>query len=198
MQEQEGSLRPLSASRKAALEEAVATYSSVLMSPAGVPVGQVLNDRGIDPATARAFRLEVVTHKPEWWNRFWSKVEFTDSCWTWARTRVRGYGQFSIKGVRSYSHRLAYELLVGPIPEGLVLDHLCRNTACVNPQHLEPVSQKVNVDRGELAERQSQLARAATHCRNGHRRAGNTYTTSQGYTGCTLCLVARRARGRAA
>lgn len=80
--------------------------------------------------------------------RFWSKVAITPSCWLWMATRgPLGYGQFHDGTRLVYAHRWAYEALVGPIPEGLVIDHLCTTPPCVNPVHLEPVTQAVNVQR---------------------------------------------------
>lgn len=99
-------------------------------------------------------------------DRFWSKVRFGDwcDCWEWTASLDRdGYGRISAGGTgRSplAAHRVAYELLVGPIPEGMEIDHLCRNRACVNPLHLEAVTAKVNVERSALA--------AKTHCKRGH------------------------------
>lgn len=82
--------------------------------------------------------------------RFWSRVRPTGFCWEWLGHRDRnGYGCFSqTRALRWRAHRLSYQLLVGPIPNGLVIDHLCRNTGCVNPDHLEPVTQLENVRRG--------------------------------------------------
>lgn len=78
-----------------------------------------------------------------------------DGCWEWmGATNQYGYGAFTIRlnhneRLQMGSHRIAYELSMGhPIPEGLSIDHLCRNTKCVNPQHLEPVTQRVNTLRG--------------------------------------------------
>src|ERR1019366_4519713 len=69
-------------------------------------------------------------------------------CWLWTGGLNRGgYGQFMTPPC-TVAHRVAYELFVGPIPEGLQLDHLCRVRSCVNPQHLEPVSQQENIRRG--------------------------------------------------
>lgn len=79
--------------------------------------------------------------------RFEAKYVVTPGgCWRWIGTRTpEGYGQIRVAvGEVAYAHRVAYELLVGPIPEGLHIDHLCRVRACVNPAHLEPVTQAEN------------------------------------------------------
>lgn len=91
--------------------------------------------------------------------RFWQKVRVRDSgCWEWIGTirSVRGYGCFQFNGKSLAAHRLSYSSLVGPIPEGLHIDHLCRFTECVNPEHLEPVTLQEN-------NRRSWLARNAPH-----------------------------------
>lgn len=80
--------------------------------------------------------------------RFWPKVSKSEGCWEWTGSKdKRGYGRI-YGGVKSplRSHRVAYELLVGPIPEGLYLDHKCHNPSCVNPDHLRPVTQKQNME----------------------------------------------------
>jgi len=72
-----------------------------------------------------------------------------DGCWVWtAALNNGGYGLVRLDGRTRRAHRVVYELLVGPIPEGLELDHLCRNHACVNPDHLEPVTHGENIRRG--------------------------------------------------
>ncbi len=81
--------------------------------------------------------------------RFWMKVNFTDTCWLWnAHLDREGYGGFSVGGMSVPAHRWAYEFCVGPIPDGLTIDHLCRVHNCQNPDHLEPVTRRENVRRG--------------------------------------------------
>ena len=84
-------------------------------------------------------------------DRFWSKVDKSEGCWLWtAHRNQKGYGIFWFsKPKRGVSaHRFAYELASGPIPDGLQLDHLCRNPTCVRPDHLEPVTALENTRRG--------------------------------------------------
>lgn len=90
--------------------------------------------------------------------RFWMKVDRTDTCWLWTASKTRnGYGMFGVsidgKVTTSPAHRWAYEMLVGPIPTGLQIDHLCRVRHCVNPAHLEPVTGTQNIRRGWVARR---------------------------------------------
>jgi len=91
-------------------------------------------------------------------------------CWLWMAGIARnGYGYLSFRGTRWLAHRISYEAHVGVIPEGLDLDHLCRNRSCVNPVHLEPVTRKVNLGRSSLIGRGAGKHQSAkTHCPQGH------------------------------
>lgn len=83
--------------------------------------------------------------------RFWSKVDASGDCWLWTGGKVRdGYGKFGHKGRTVQAHRFAYELVRGPIPDGLTIDHLCARPLCVNPNHLEPVTLAENVRRAHV------------------------------------------------
>ncbi|MCH9732852.1 MAG: HNH endonuclease [Actinomycetia bacterium] len=79
--------------------------------------------------------------------RFWDKVHKTQDCWLWTAGTSHGYGHFGVTRCKSvYAHRWAYEQAVGPIPEGLQIDHRCHNTLCVNPQHLRLATYKQNME----------------------------------------------------
>jgi hypothetical protein len=118
--------------------------------------------------------------------RFAGQVTRTGDCWTWTGTlRDDGYGKFSGR----QAHRVVYEHMVGPIAAGLELDHLCRNKACVNPTHLDPVSRLENIRR-----RYSTY----THCKWGHEfTLDNTYTMPNGRRACRRCRTAASDRYRA-
>lgn len=125
-----------------------------------------------------------------------AKIEVADDgCWIWtgARTGSGGYGHLSRSGRNVRAHRHVYNLLVGPIPEGLVLDHLCRVHNCVNPTHLEVVTVGENTRRGT-----GPVARNAvkTHCASGHAFDElNTYRYSRGRR-CRTCNTEAKRRER--
>lgn len=80
----------------------------------------------------------------------WVEVDagYLSPCWLWTgKQHKKGYGLIQVRGKRQRAHRYVYEQLVGPIPEGLEIDHLCRNKPCVNPDHLEPVTLRENLRR---------------------------------------------------
>lgn len=118
--------------------------------------------------------------------RFWRRVNRDATCWTWrGGVTSNGYGTFTDRGRRVSAHRYAYEQSRGAIPAGLVLDHLCRNRRCVNPDHLEAVSERVNILRG-TSPSASNVHR--THCPRGHEYSvENTRTCRRGKRTCRAC-----------
>jgi hypothetical protein len=124
--------------------------------------------------------------------RFWMQVERTESCWNWiGGQNGNGYGKFQVGGRKVYVHRWAYERFVGPIPDGLQVDHLCRNRACCNPEHLEPVTRLVNQLRGETIVA-ANLAK--THCVAGHELSGDNIEPR--LMPWRICRECRRQRDR--
>ena len=137
-------------------------------------------------------------------NRFLSKVCFKENgCWQWMAgqsSHLGGkpphYGEFYYKGKRG-AHVISYELFVGPIPEGKELDHLCKNSLCVNPDHLEPVPHQINVQRGNAGILLRIRNASKTHCPQGHPYdLSNTYVDKNGKRGCRICRNARSNAGR--
>lgn len=123
--------------------------------------------------------------------RFAAKVAITgDGCLEWiASVNNSGYGTFATGGgVSTVAHRWSYEHHRGPIPDGLHLDHLCRNRRCVNPDHLEAVPCRVNLLR-------SAGNAAKTHCPQGHPYAGENLSITR-TTGSRVCITCRRANAR--
>lgn len=133
--------------------------------------------------------------------RLWAKV--TESahahsglpCWLWtAAPGPDGYGRFRYGRRKVSAHRLVYEIMIGPIPPGLQLDHLCRTRLCVNPWHLDPVTPKVNTARGQLITRQLMK----TQCPAGHAYTGpNLYITPSGARACKICRATQDRAHRA-
>jgi hypothetical protein len=125
--------------------------------------------------------------------RYWDKIspEPTTGCWLWTAFDQEGYGRFGWRGSVKLAHRVAYEELVGPVPDGLQLDHLCRVRQCCNPLHLEAVPQHVNRERGNYrlgGEKAGAMKRAITHCPRGHEYAGdNLRVTKRGHRKCITC-----------
>ena len=128
--------------------------------------------------------------------RFWAKVYVLDNgCWEWTAGRNWvGYAKFDANGRTEAAHRWAYRQLIGPIPEGLTLDHLCKNRACVFPDHMEPVTMRENVLRGNGL---SAIAARQTHCTHGHPfDEANTRREPDGHRSCRACGRIRQQRYR--
>lgn len=130
--------------------------------------------------------------------RFWRKVHVAQNgCWEWIGAQTnRGYGTAWVPNhnpQRASVHRLTYEIFVGPIPDSLELDHLCRNKACANPLHVEAVTHQVNCLRGDMS------GWKATHCPAGHEYAGdNLYIRpDNGGRDCKCCKRERNRRWEA-
>lgn len=132
--------------------------------------------------------------------RFMARIEISEEgCWEWrAYRKPNGYGQFYVHTSRrspggrrpSYAHRVAYEHFVGPIPQGLEIDHLCRNRGCANPDHLEAVTRSVNMRRGETT---SGANARKTHCPKGHPYDG---VNNRGERICKRCKYEKHADWR--
>jgi len=118
-------------------------------------------------------------------------VEANTGCWLWnAATDKQGYGTYHHERRMVVAHRVVYEALVGPIPEGMEIDHLCRVVSCVNPDHLEPVTHAENMGRG------ANTGRRKTHCVNGHEFTGDnlSFYKRDGAQRCRTCARAATQR----
>ena len=113
-----------------------------------------------------------------------------DECWNWPIIGKDGYTTVHYGGRYQRGHRAVYQELVGPIPVGLELDHLCRHPGCVNPAHLEPVLPRVNKLRG--------VGAAAINARKTTCRYGHPLTAAKGRRKCRVCALAAQSRWQAA
>lgn len=134
-----------------------------------------------------------VRPRPTFRERFEAKITRTASCWLWTGAKnSAGYGQIREGGKLLYAHRVAYELHVAQIPEGMVIDHLCRTPACVNPRHLQPVPTRENLARG-LAP--SAVTNRTGYCQRGHAMTPeNSYRRPDGHS--TMCRACQEIRER--
>jgi len=136
---------------------------------------------------------EMLPALKPWEARLWTYVLVDDGCWTWTghHHHREGYALFSVattddveKRTEIPVHRYIYEILNSKVPDGLELDHLCRNAGCVNPDHLEPVTHKEN------------LGRAGGLCKRGHPLEGNRKRYPSGRSECLTCWTDRIANSR--
>lgn len=138
--------------------------------PRLLPTAQVSERKGEEEVTDRESSIAAQDwrHLPRPRDRealFWSKVHITSDCWIWTGNKASGYGIILVDGVRRVAHRWGWEQMHGPVPDGLQLDHLCRNRACVRPDHLEPVTCKENLLRGDTWNARNA---SRTECPQGH------------------------------
>jgi hypothetical protein len=121
--------------------------------------------------------------------KFWGNVNGYGpdaTCWLWGgRVDDFGYGHFKVSGHSLKAHRVAWTLRRGDIPVGMTLDHLCRNPRCVNPSHLQVVTNKENILRGESP---TAINARLTHCKRGHLLAGENIRVHHGHRQCLLCV----------
>lgn len=134
-----------------------------------------------------------------------AKINKTVSCWEWVASKQNGYGILNNKNGSNLAHRIMYELYVGEIPNGLVIDHLCRNKGCVNPKHLEPVTQRENITRGDQPKIISEKYKNQKKCIRGHSLENNRhiYTRVDKSNGktylqrrCKTCVKENYQRGK--
>ena len=123
------------------------------------------------------------------WRNYWKRVDKSGECWVWLGPKAaNGYGRVGFLGQWRAAHRVSWEALHGPVPEGLELDHLCRVRECVNPGHLEPVTHAENMRRAAVLR---------THCAKGHEFTETNTVTSAGYRQCRTCINAIKRAWRA-
>jgi len=131
-------------------------------------------------------KIEYARGKLDFRKRFWAKVRKTKTCWTWQGSCTRGgYGQFGLSRKVVYAHRVAFAIKHKRfLDPDKVLDHLCQNRICVNPDHLDEVTMRENLRRG------SKFNGNKTHCKNGHLySANNLYNTKNGWRVCRKCRL---------
>lgn len=127
----------------------------------------------------------VSSPKTDYQSRFWTYVDKTETCWNWMGVTSKGYGYFMKKQRLVSAHRESYIMLVGNIEDNLTIDHLCRNKACVNPEHMELVSMKENILRSNNP---AAINARKTHCIRGHELKGrHLYIDKGGGRNCRTC-----------
>jgi HNH endonuclease len=129
--------------------------------------------------------------------RFWNHVEVTESCWLWTGALNQyGYGNFVVKASRPTknigAHRFSHLIFKGPIPKGKEIDHLCKVRRCIHPQHIESVTHRENLMRGETL---GALNARKTHCYKGHSLSGdNLLIKYNGFRSCRVCQKKKNRR----
>lgn len=154
------------------------------------------------PCSSQNGRVKMRMERPNTGNPLWdscarifihSDVD-SNGCWiTEYKLKRDGYSRVKIKGKAALAHRVTYQVLVGPIPDGLTLDHLCRNRGCCNPYHLEPISLVENIMRGDgFGARNARK----THCNKGHEFTDENTRTYKNGRWCRTCVRERSTERR--
>ncbi len=133
-----------------------------------------------------------------WAERFWAKVSLggPSECWPWTAGKCgSGYGSFHLDGRQHLAHRVAIRLAGLGVEQDEVVDHVCRNRACVNPAHLRAVDRVTNVH--ENSQAPAHLNSLKTHCAHGHPYSGRNLVLRKGARGCRVCMTEYQRRKRA-
>ena len=122
--------------------------------------------------------------------RFNAKYVISDECWLWKASKLKsGYGLFTDENGKTVTaHRWSFQHFHGAIPQGLVIDHICRNPSCVNPKHLQAITQSNNIQRSLLVKARS----ARTHCKNGHEFTAINTKYVKGQRGRRCARISKR------
>lgn len=119
-------------------------------------------------------------------------IKLESGCWVWKRAVMNtGYGILRHDGRNQLAHRVSYELAKGKIPPGMQIDHLCRHPTCINPDHLEVVTQAENMRRGYLSMSNKMRALERTHCKRGHELSGENVIVTPTHRSCRQCINER-------
>jgi len=169
-----------------------------ISSPVGVYADSTPTANSHTSPSGEVLAMMDAVFTPEFQAKFWARVskDSSPNCWIWAgsidSSDNTGYGVFSFKGRNYKAHRVSFVLSGGTIPDGMVIDHLCRNRACVNPAHLECVTHRENILRGEGVSAQHAKK---SHCSKGHLLAGDNLSfRKNGGRRCLACHRESRAR----
>src|SRR5574343_253294 len=117
--------------------------------------------------------------------KFLSKISIGGTCWKWLSTKVKGYGVIKQNKKMYYAHRISFEMFNGSLNKKLVIDHICKNRDCVNPDHLRQVSRAINSTENSCSP--CALNKLKTHCKNGHQLSDENIYKAKSLIGQRIC-----------